>query len=312
MPPLALSTCWNSDRHTDGYAMLREIADLGFEVVELSHGIRLTLVPGILRALADKVVRVGSTHNFCPLPTGISRAAPNLYQPSGPTEAEREMWVRQTVRSIDFAAEVGAGVVVVHLGSVGYRWFHPGRRLRAWRRNHPGILPSEDSRFRRLLARVDRRRQRNEPVWRARMLATVPRVAAHAREKGIRLGFENRERWEELPRDDDFEAVFAELPPDVPAGVWFDTGHARIKQDFGAMQPVAWLESLGPRLLGFHLHDVDAEGHDHRAVGAGEIDFASLARFVRADTRLVLELAPDVTADDVTASRDRLRALGLG
>ncbi len=34
----SLSTCWNSGRHTDGRAMLREIRDLGFEYAELSHG----------------------------------------------------------------------------------------------------------------------------------------------------------------------------------------------------------------------------------------------------------------------------------
>ena len=33
MQPLALSTCWNSYRHQDGYAMLKEIRQLGFPVV---------------------------------------------------------------------------------------------------------------------------------------------------------------------------------------------------------------------------------------------------------------------------------------
>ena len=33
MLPLALSTCWNSYRHQDGYAMLQEIRQLGFPVV---------------------------------------------------------------------------------------------------------------------------------------------------------------------------------------------------------------------------------------------------------------------------------------
>ena len=49
-PILALSSCWLSSRHTDGYEMLKEMADLGFEYVELSHGIRITLVEGILKA----------------------------------------------------------------------------------------------------------------------------------------------------------------------------------------------------------------------------------------------------------------------
>ena len=70
-PTLTLSTSWCSHRHTDGYVMLREMADLGFSHVELSHGIRITLVPGILKAVEEGVIKIGSTHNFCPLPTGI-------------------------------------------------------------------------------------------------------------------------------------------------------------------------------------------------------------------------------------------------
>ena len=42
----SLSSCWNSNRHTDGRAMLREIRELGFDYAELSHGIRISLLPG--------------------------------------------------------------------------------------------------------------------------------------------------------------------------------------------------------------------------------------------------------------------------
>ncbi|HRG57022.1 MAG TPA: hypothetical protein PLG56_13335, partial [Lacunisphaera sp.] len=50
-PIIALSSCWCSHRHQDGYVMLKEMAALGFDHVELSHGIRITLVPGILKAV---------------------------------------------------------------------------------------------------------------------------------------------------------------------------------------------------------------------------------------------------------------------
>ncbi len=290
--------------------MLREMADLGFDSVELSHGIRLTLVPGILRAVKEGVVRVGSTHNFCPLPTGVSRAAPNLFQPSAPTADERAMWARHTQRSLDFAAQVGAGVVVVHLGSVGFRWFHPGRRLRAWRARHPGVIPANDRGFQRLRARTELRFQRAVAEWRDRMVASLAEIAAHAKDRGLFLGFENRERWEELPRDEDFDSLFNEIAPDYPAGAWYDCGHAQIKQDFGLVQPRAWLETHGSRLLGFHLHDVDADGHDHRAVGSGRIDFAHVRAFMKPHHLRVLELAPDVSVDEVIASRERVAAWG--
>ena len=58
MLPLALSTCWNSYRHQDGYAMLREIRQLGFPVVELGHAIRFSLWPGIMKAWEEDLIRI--------------------------------------------------------------------------------------------------------------------------------------------------------------------------------------------------------------------------------------------------------------
>ena len=76
----SLSTCWNSARHTDGRAMLREIRELGFEYAELSHGIRISLMPGILEAVSAGELKISTLHNFCPLPIGVEKASPNLYE----------------------------------------------------------------------------------------------------------------------------------------------------------------------------------------------------------------------------------------
>ena len=45
---LAFSTCWNSQRHTDGYQMIEEIVELGFNTIEISHGLKISLLPGII------------------------------------------------------------------------------------------------------------------------------------------------------------------------------------------------------------------------------------------------------------------------
>ena len=45
---ISFSTCWNSSRHTAGEQMIGEIKNkLGFELIELGHGIRISLMPGI-------------------------------------------------------------------------------------------------------------------------------------------------------------------------------------------------------------------------------------------------------------------------
>src|ERR1700688_4301884 len=104
----SLSTCWNSHRHSDGRAMLRAIRDLGFEYAELSHGTRISLVPGILEAVDAGEIKISSVHNFCPLHMGVNNSAPNLYQFSAERPRERELAERYTFKTLEFASRVKA------------------------------------------------------------------------------------------------------------------------------------------------------------------------------------------------------------
>ncbi len=290
--------------------MLQEMAALGFTHVELSHGIRITLVPGIIRAVQEGIVQVSSTHNFCPLPTGVTQAAPNLFEPSALQPAEHEQWLRHTKRSIDFAAQVGARVLVCHLGSVGFFWFNPEKKIQAYLNDHPeaGRNP-EDKRYAALLAKSISRLRRRMPAYWAQVKASIAAVSDYARQKGVKLGFENREKFDELPLDADYAAFLAEYPFDAPVGYWHDTGHADIKEAMGLLAHRAHLEKLTPRTIGWHLHDVSAEGRDHQPVGAGRIDFKMVSGFWRPEHLLTLELSPRVTVEDVRSSKSRIEAL---
>jgi len=309
-PIIALSTSCCSHRHADGYAMLKEMADLGFDHIELSHGIRITLVPGLIRAVEEGVVAVSSTHNFCPLPTGVVQAAPNLFEPSVREHREHDQWLRHTKRSIDFAAQVRARVVVCHLGSVGFFWFNPARLLRKYLRDHhdAGRTPDDQTYHALLRKCLVRLRKRMPPFW-ERVKASIGEVLDHSKQKGVQLGFENRERFEELPLDADYADLFAAMPADAPIGYWHDTGHADIKEGMGLLNHRQHLEALAPRTLGYHLHDVNAHGQDHQPVGEGHIDFEMVSRFWRPDQLLTLELSPRATADDVQRSQQRIEAL---
>lgn len=289
--------------------MLREIAALGFEHVELSHGIRITLVPGILRAVEEGVVRITSTHNFCPLPTGVMQPAPNLYEPSAPDRREQQQWLRHTRRSIDFAAQVKSQVVVCHLGSVRFFWFHPGRRIRQYLHEHPDARRTPDARYQALLQKSKAKlRQRMPPFW-GQVKASVAEILDYARAKGVRLGFENREKFEELPLDEDYAEFLASFGPDAPIGYWHDTGHADLKEGMGLLQHRAHLEQLAPYTIGFHLHDVDAQGHDHQPLGSGRVDFAMVSQFWRPGHLLTLEFSPRIPVEHVRTSKQRVEEL---
>ena len=310
-PILALSTAWSSARHVDGYAMLQEMARLGFEHVELSHGIRITLVPGILKALNEGFIKVSSTHNFCPLPAGMMHAAPNLFEPSVPDDHghEHEQWLRHTRRTLDFAAQVKARAVVMHLGSVRFFWINPGRQLRNFARAHPTTVLLADERYQRLLAKATGRLRKRQPAFWEQTLRSLAEILPYAAGKGVRLGLENREKFEELPADADFPELLRSVSPPEQAGYWHDAGHAELKERMGVITQQRQLEANAERLIGFHLHDVDAGGHDHQPIGKGRIDFKMVRSFWQPHHLLVLELNPRVSADDVLASKKRIEDL---
>lgn len=290
--------------------MLREIAGLGFEYVELSHGIRITLVPGVLRAVEEGVIKVASTHNFCPLPTGIVQPAPNLFEPSNREHREHDQWLRHTKRSIDFAAQVKARVLVCHLGSVKFFWFNPARNVRHYLHHHPDAgRKGDDTAYAELLAKsLAKLRKRMGPFW-EKTKASINEVLDYASQRGIRLGFENREKFEELPLDADHMELLNALPPTAPVGYWHDTGHADIKEGMGLLAHRAHLEKMAPRLIGFHLHDVDADGHDHQPIGSGHIDFKMVSSFWRPEHLITIELSPRLTVDEVRSSKEHVDAL---
>lgn len=311
MPLIALSTCWNSPRHTDGYEMLAEIAALGFRHVELSHGIRLSLVPGIMRALQERLVRVTSTHNFCPLPPGVNHSAPNLFTPSSSDDRILMQWDRHTRRSLDFAHQVGASVVVAHLGSVDLGWRNPARRIARLER---AIRGRDDSRLRKIqsaaLASLERGRRRKPGRW-ERVCALLEDVLPDVRQHGLRLGAENREKCEELPFDEDFPELFARFPASSGLAYWHDTGHAHLKEKMGLSTQQELLEANAERLAGFHLHDVTGFS-DHNPPGTGEIDFAAIATFFRPEHLVTLELHPRLSPAEVAAAKKFVEDLAGG
>ena len=98
--------------------MLREVRDLGFEYAELSHGTRISLLPGIIDAVEAGEIKISSLHNFCPLPIGVNYAAPNLYRFTAERPIERENALRYTRKTIELAVRLKVPLVVLHYGCI--------------------------------------------------------------------------------------------------------------------------------------------------------------------------------------------------
>ncbi len=288
----SLSTCWNSHRHNDGRAMLREIRELGFEYAELSHGTRISLLPGILEAVDAGEIKISTLHNFCPLPMGVNNAAPNLYQFSADRPRERELAIRYTRKTLEFAERVKAPLVVLHLGSIEMK-------------NYTDKLldlvakgGQDNPKYQKLCAEADEKREARKEPCMERVKEVLKQLLPEAESRGIKLGAENRQAIEELPLESDFQFLFREL--NSPWLVyWHDTGHAQIKENLGFSFQTMQLDSLGQWLGGFHIHDVQFPGRDHCPPGTGTIDFGSLRRFVKPEHIKVFEFSPSLTPEQV-------------
>ncbi|MBE2212348.1 MAG: sugar phosphate isomerase/epimerase [Opitutaceae bacterium] len=284
--------------------MLAEIAALGFEYAELSHGIRLSLVPGIVKALDEKLVRIRSTHNFCPLPPGVNTASPNLFLPTTADEKQARQWERYTRRSIDFAHQVGASILVTHMGAVSHGWINPAKkvaRLAEVRRPNDSDIDRLQAAVAEAMPKIAKKR--GAPM--DRLVDRISSVLEQARATGVRLGAENREKVDELPFDVDMLSFLEQFPADAPIAYWHDCGHAHLKEKMGLLRHEDHLSAHASRLAGFHLHDV-CGFRDHMPPGAGEIDFAMIAKFVRPEHVLVLELNPRLEPAEVVEARDFL------
>jgi sugar phosphate isomerase/epimerase len=299
----AFSTCWNSSRYSDGRAMLAEIRRMGFEHAELSHGIKLSLVEGIQAALKADEIKISTLHNFCPLPLGVMHAAPNIFLLSSTDEAERERAIKQTLKTIEFAVQCRARVIVLHLGRVPMFWNYTERLLKLVKKEKQMLSRYERLRFKATLARE----KKKAPYWK-QVLRSLDKLVEHARQANVRFGIENRLLLEEIPSEAEFGELFQRYDASV-LGYWHDVGHAHVREILGVSTQEQMLDLAGDRLLGFHIHDVGFIDEDHRPPSFGEVMFERLKPYARPDTIKVFEFSPKWRSEDVSQGIEYLKQL---
>ena len=76
-------------------------------------------MPGILEAVDAGEIKISSLHNFCPLPMGVTHAAPNLYEFSAENARANANWPSSTrSRRLNSPGASRRRLVVLHLGSM--------------------------------------------------------------------------------------------------------------------------------------------------------------------------------------------------
>jgi len=293
---ISFSTCWNSGRHNAGDEMLREIkGEFGLDLIELGHGIRISLVPGIQKMFDAGEVRFSSLHNFCPLPVEVLAALPDCYQFSAVYPQERGRAIKQTFQTIDFAARLGAPFVVLHLGAVKMQ---PITDLLVELAKDGEYLSRK---YVRLKLRAVQKRERSAASYLQRVKDCLRRVIDYAASKNVRLGLENRRGYEEIPTERELPALLDEMnSPQI--GYWHDFGHAQIKENLAFLDHAEWLRRIAQRTLGCHVQDCVWPAQDHQPPFAGDVDLERLVPLLPSNCLFVWEMSPRKTADEIRRS----------
>jgi sugar phosphate isomerase/epimerase len=272
--------------------MIDEILHLGFDTIEISHGIRPSQLEGILQARDSRKFTISSMHNFLPMPIEIQTDSPDCYEFTADRPKERDRALRLTLATIDWAAKLAAPFVVVHTGRIrSLTLTSPLRKM-----VEQGKLHSREYIAKKIAA--VQAREKVAESYNARVLELLVEAADHAGKRGVKLGIENREYYEAVPLERDFPTFLQRLDS-AHAGYWHDFGHAQIKHNLGLIDHAQHLEKMAPRLIGCHIHDTRWPFRDHCPPFTGETPFEQLVPLLPKSCAMILEMSPRTEAADI-------------
>ncbi len=303
---IGLSTSWLTERaEITGRKVIEEIVALGFRAVELEYRIDVNLFREMRPLILKEGLKIVSIHNFFPTPdsTPTSKASGDLFLLSSPDREERNRSITKTLQTIEWAHDLGARVVVLHLGRVEmdpeYDRIHTLSR-------HGTLDSTEGQRF---LAEKQRERLRKRQPYLEATFRSLDHLVEEAEKRGILLGVENRYHYHEIP---DFAEIGLILEHFSGGSLryWHDIGHAYVQEKLGFMRPGDLLRSYKSMLVGIHLHDVNGLD-DHWSPGSGEIDFPALKEHLESAQIKILEVHKKSDRKELLSGRNMLERIGL-
>ena len=284
---LSLSTCWNSHRYHDGRELADEARALGFEFIEISHGTKVSLIPGLMQAFDAGVIRVSSIHNFCPSPVEVLIDAPDAYEFTSHRLFDRERALKLTHQTLQTAVRFGVNRVVMHMGSVPMKSFTTKLEAMA----HAGEIYSRA--YIDLKLKFVTAREKLSAFYLARARAALNALLPVAEKAGVALAIETRSHFEQVPNEREMLTLLTEFKDCPWIGAWHDFGHVQRKANLGLLDHAQLLAAIAPKLLGCHVHDVEWPARDHRVpLSTGGVNFDQLLPLVPQGIPLVWELSP--------------------
>ncbi len=295
---ISFSTCWNNARHTDGEEMIDEITRLGFRYVELSHGMTVAKLPGLRKAYKAGKFLCSGVHNYFPSPVEVMIDAPDAYEYTSHRPWDRKRAMDMTMQTLDIAAEFQAAYLVLHMGSVP---LDPGKYTKAITQ----MVDEGNYHDKKTIAakiKFIQKREKLAPIYYARAIDALEKIAERAEQLGVMLAVESRSRYEDMPSEREMIHLQNHFEKNPWVGYWHDFGHVQLKHNLGLLDHQDWLKSVSPHIIGGHIHDVHWPARDHRVPFSGTLDYKALLTHFPVKCPIVWELSASQKTEQIVTA----------
>lgn len=300
---LSLSTSWLSPRHSEGRDIAREAREMGFEWIEVSHGTKISQLPGLLDAVKAGEIKISSLHNFCPAPVEVMMDAPDAFEFTSPKAWESGRAITLTKKTIEMATRFGTDLVVVHVGSVPMKSI----TMQLEKIVQDGGLYSKE--FTELKLQLVAAREKASQPHLDRVRAALAQLLPECEKHRVRLGIETRSHYEQIPNQREMAILLQEYHDCPWIGAWHDFGHVQRQANLALLDHEIYLGEIAPHLIGCHVHDVQWPIRDHRTpLTAGGVAFEKLLPLVRPEVPLIWELAPSQKREQILEALARWKS----
>jgi sugar phosphate isomerase/epimerase len=305
MTPLGMSTSWNAAGKS-GREIVDEITSLGFSTLEVEYRVSAEAALEILGETRRGKIKVASVHNYTPLAPGekpSSRGGDKLMLTSL-NESERQQAVDLTLVSVEFALQLGARALIIHLGETAMS--------RDYFRELSEVVQTAGAgspQAKELRERVRAERDGVVAPYLEAGIHSLLDILGATRNSGLMICIENRYYYHQLPLPSEVLEIMRRIPT-PRLRYWHDLGHAHVQEVLGFLPHLSTMQIMKDHLYGMHIHDARFTS-DHKPPGTGEIDIAGILAEAPPGALKVMELASSATREEILAGLALLETLGV-
>ncbi|MGQ9696128.1 MAG: sugar phosphate isomerase/epimerase family protein [Thermodesulfobacteriota bacterium] len=302
---LGISTSFRSEIASRGEEIIKAILDLGLKNIELEYRISRAMFQEIKPYIKKEEIRVISIHNFFPTPDGIPKeiASGDFYSLSSLDEEERKLAVKYSLETIQWAQELGAQAVVLHLGKI------PGQEAMEVIKGLHDQLKIDTPEGKKIIDQLKESRSKLGKLYLDQSMFSLQELIREGERKGILLGIENRYNIHDFPNREELKLIFQKFHGSC-LRYWHDIGHATTQQNLRLEEQQRLLSHFGNFMVGVHLHGCRGY-HDHEAPGAGEENYGPLKKLLKPETIRIIETHHRATLQDLKKGIEFLKKQGI-